>query len=329
MKKVIAWILLIVVVLGLGAGAFMFLKDRNIIDVPNKDEKPEVVVAMGDGKRINTTDVYALPQEITFDESAFEGNEELKVLIQVENDLEKYEGETFTWTKSWAHASSEDTNDYIVVKTYDGEKFIAELTCKKTFLGKMYLSFKIGDSKAYLVTIWCSNSTQKLDVQFSGINSAEAGCGKYYELEEGKTYEFYLTPKNVYGEPTHQMNFDCGIVGNGKIIIKDNVVNTETEEVTWTEGTEQTISLFSIKKVSPWIEEMFTIEEEGNKITVTVNATPEKYIAAQSAVSDAEISCEDTFYAFENDNWYYSMIFYELNSQVTTTFRVRPVASVA
>ena len=329
MKKVIAWILLIVIVLGLGAGAFMFLKDRNIIDLPNNEEKPEVVVAMGDGKQMNTTDVYALPQEITFDESAFEENEELTVLVQAQNVPESAKGKTPEWRLSWSFSTKEDINDYLAVKNYDNENFIAEFTCKKAFLGKAYLNFVVEGEVAYLVSVWCSSSTQTLDVQFSGLNSAEAGCGEYYELEEGKTYEFYLTPKNAYDTPTSQMNFDCGIVGQGSIITKDNVVNTETEEVTWTEGSEQTISLFSIKKVSPWIDEMFTIEEEGNKIIVTVNATPEKYIASQSAVSDAEISCDDTFYAFENDNWYYKMNFYELNSQVYTTIKIRPVSSVA
>ena len=157
--------------------------------------------------------------------------------------------------------------------------------------------------------------------------TASGSFGSYYELGVGNSYTFDLVPDNAFGFVGAECSYNYTVTGYGSIKVQQQKYSTSNDSISWTEGTESTVNINDITTVSKYEPSVFDWAIDGNKLTVTVNCTPESYYTSSQRVGNT-ITYENKFREYTDDNWYYEIKVTETNSGVSHTFKVRPVKVV-
>ena len=109
---------------------------------------------------------------------------------------------------------------------------------------------------------------------------------------------------------------------------QDRKYNGNTDTNTFVEGTQKTLAIKDITKVSNYIPNAYECSLSGNTLTIKSNSTLTEYYSSSQRVSQM-VTYYDSFKSFENDNWYYYVTVTETNSGISQTIKFRPIASVA
>lgn len=298
----------------------------------NNKPQTETNVAIGDNSFMTGTETYAMPKAMSFSAQALAASETGSVSINVSARVlpESAPNRKVDWTVEWADSSNTaNVGEYItVIPTSDGSTE-AIITCYQEFEGEIIITVTSREGKlsdSCVVTF--AGKPSEITISGSGVSTGSGSFGSYINLGSGNTYDFTITPSNVFGKVGAECNYTYSIKGVGSIVTKDNTVNTSTDVVTWTDGTEETVNLNDITTVSPWYSSMFTISITDNILSVKPNCTPENYQTAQTRLSSSKIQNDNEFFKFTDDNWYYEITVTETNTGISDTIKVRPIQSV-
>lgn len=323
-KKVIAIIVAVVLVLA----AVVTI----VSCVPAKDKPQENTVAVGDNGNMTENKTYAMPRAMSFSAKGLEKSATGSVSVSVYAVVypENAPNKQVDWTIEWADTTnSSNVNDYITVVPESDGSANATITCYQPFEGEILISVITREGKfADSCVVTFIGKPSSLSISGTGMGGDYGSFGSYIKLGVGNSYELYATPSNVFDQVGAECNFTYSIKGYGSIVTKDNTVNTTTDAVTWIDGTEETVNLNDITKVSPWYSSMFEVSMAFNVITIKANCTPENYITSQTRVSSSKMENDNKFFKYTDDNWYYELTITETISGVSDTIKFRPVQSV-
>ena len=298
------------------------------------DNKPktETNVAVGDNNFMTETERYAMPKAMSFSARALAASETGSVSVNVSARVlpENAPNKQVDWTVEWADSSNTaNVSEYITVTPDSDGSANAIITCYQEFEGEIIITVITREGKlADTCIVRFAGKPSEITIVGSGLSNGTGSFGSYIKLGSGNTYNFTITPSNVFGKVGADCNYTYTIRGVGSIVTKDNTVNTTTDAVTWVDGTEQTINLNDITTVSPWYSTMFNISINGDVLSIKPNCTPENYITSQTRVSSSKIENDNTFFKFTDDNWYYEITVTETNTGISNSIKVRPVQSV-
>lgn len=233
------------------------------------------------------------------------------------------------WTLEWLDTEKQDVlSEYLtLVPSSDGAN-TATLTCLKAFEGEALITVTTREG-GYIDTcrvVFVGDPTS-LAVSCEEATTASGSFGSYYELGVGNSYTFDLTPDNAFGFVGAECSYTYTVTGYGSIKVQQQKYSTSNDSISWTEGTESTVNINDITTVSKYEPSVFDWAVDGNKLTVTVNCTPESYYTSSQRVGNT-ITYENKFREYTDDNWYYEVKVTETNSGVSHTFKVRPVKVV-
>ena len=323
-KKIIA--IIIAIVLTLAACVTL------VSCVSCQDKETDNTVAVGNNGYMNDTNTYAMPRAMSFSQQGLERSATGSVSVNVYAIVypENAPNRAVDWTVEWADTTNtNDVNDYITVTPESDGSLNAVITCYQAFEGEIIITVITREGKlADSCVVSFIGKPSRIGIEGEGLSTGTASFGEYITLGTGTAYKFNLCAYNDFGYVGAECNYTVSIKGYGSIITKDNTVNTTTDAVTWIEGTEETVNLNDITKVSPWYSSMFTFSIEGDELTLKANCTPENYIISQTRISSSKIENDNTFYQFTDNNWYYEVTVTETNSGLSNTIKVRPVLSV-
>lgn len=297
-----------------------------------KQISSESSVAIGDNGYMTENKTYAMPKAMSFSQKGLDRSETGYVAVDVYATVypENAPNKKVDWNVEWADAEHPgNVLEYVSVYPDDDGSANAVIVCYQPFDGEIIITVITREGKfADNCIVTFIGKPSDLLIEVEGLGEETGSFGTYTKLATGTTYNIYAEPVNAFGQVGADCNFTYSIKAYGSIVTKDNSVNTNTDAVTWVEGTEKTINLEDITKVSPWYNQMFDISMDGSVLTIKANCTPENYIVSQTRVSSSKIENDDTFLRFTNDNWYYEITITETNSGVSNSIKVRPVLSV-
>lgn len=300
--------------------------------VSNQEKAPDNTVAVGDNGFITENKTYAMPRAMSFSQQGLERSVTGSVSVSVYAIVypENAANKAVDWTVEWGDSSNtNNVSDYITVTPESDGSANAVITCYQQFEGEIIITVITREGKlADSCIVSFIGKPSRIEIEGEGLSTQTGSFGEYITLGTGTTYNFNVYPYNEFGYVGAERNYTVSIKGYGSIITKDNTVNTTTDAVTWTEGTEETVNLNDITTVSPWYSSMFTFSIDGDVLTLKANCTPENYITSQTRVSSSKIQNDNTFYQFTNNNWYYEITVTETNTGISDTIKIRPVLSV-
>lgn len=317
-KWIISFLLIFVLLAGLiGAWAFL-LEDRFKSEEEPKQE--EVI-----GEESGTAEVKSVALAMQTAAAANGGvSKELTATVYPSDARNK----AVDWTLEWLDTEKQDVlSEYLtLVPSSDGAN-TATLTCLKAFEGEALITVTTREG-GYIDTCRVVFVGDPTSLTFScDATTASGSFGSYYELGVGNSYTFDLTPDNAFGFVGAECNYTYTVTGYGSIKVQQQKYITSSDYITWTEGTESTVNINDITTVSKYEPSVFDWAVDGNKLTVTVNCTPESYYTSSQRVGNT-ITYENKFREYTDDNWYYEVKVTETNSGVSYTFKVRPVKVV-
>ena len=321
-KWIVSFLLIFVLLAGLIGAWAMLLEDRF---KPEEGEKHEEVIEDKPDAG-STEEVKSVALAMQAAAAANGGvSKELTATVYPSDARNK----AVDWTLEWLDTEKEETlSEYLtLVPSSDGAN-TATLTCLKAFEGEALITVTTREG-GYIDTcrvVFVGDPTS-LDVSCEEATTASGSFGSYYELGVENSYTFDLTPDNVFGVVGAECNYTYTVTSYGSIKVQQQKYITSSGYITWTEGTENTVNLNDITTVSTYEPSVFDWAIDGNKLTVTVNCTPESYYTSSQRV-ESTITYENKFREYTDDNWYYEVKVTETNSGVSHTFKVRPVKVV-
>lgn len=297
-----------------------------------KQTSSESSVAIGDNGLMAEDKTYAMPRAMSFSQKGLDRSATGSVSVEVYAVVypENAPNRNVDWVVEWADASNPNpVTEYLTVTPYGDGSVNATITCYKPFDGEIIISVITREGKfTDTCVVTFIGKPTSLTIIGDYLNGDEGSFGTYIKIGVNNTCELSAIPSNVFEQVGADCNFTYSIKGYGSIVTKDNTVNTTTDAVTWIDGTEETVNLNDITKVSPWYDSMFDVEMSGNVITIKANCTPENYITSQTRVSSSKMENDNKFFKYTDDNWYYELTITETNSGVSDSIKFRPVQSV-
>lgn len=319
-KWIVSFLLIFVLLAGLIGAWAMLLEDR--FKPEEEEQQEEEVIEEESG----TAEVRSVALAMKAAAAANGGvSKELTATVYPSDARNK----AVDWTLEWLDTEKEETlSEYLtLVPSSDGAN-TATLTCLKAFEGEALITVTTREG-GYIDTcrvVFVGDPTS-LAVSCEEATTASGSFGSYYELGVGNSYTFDLTPGNVFGFVGAECNYTYTVTGYGSIKVQQQKYSTSNDSISWTEGTESTVNINDITTVSRYEPSVFDWAIDGNKLTVTVNCTPESYYTSSQRVENT-ITYENKFREYTDDNWYYEIKVTETNSGVSHTFKVRPVKVV-
>lgn len=234
------------------------------------------------------------------------------------------------WLIEWENTSTAATvTDYVTITPTSDGALTATVTCKQPFNENIVVTVmtRVGKNTATCLVTYVGAPESVSIVGNSISASSLSGVGSYYALPTGSTYTFTLSGENGFGDVRADCNYTYTVSAVGNIITQDRKYNGNNDTNTFIDGTEKTLAIKDIKKVSNYIPSAYDCSVSGNQLSITSNATLTNYYAS-SARSGQVVVYSDSFKAFENDAWYYTVTVTETNSGATQTIKFRPIASV-
>ena len=315
-KWIISFLLIFVLLAGMIGAWVMLLKPEN--EAPQQEE--EVIE-----EEPGTAEVRSVALAMQAAAAANGGvSKELTATVYPSDARNK----AVDWTLEWLDTEKTDNlSEYLtLVPSSDGAN-TATLTCLKAFEGEALITVTTREG-GYIDTcrvVFVGDPTS-LTVSCDAT-TASGSFGSYYELGVGNSYTFDLIPDNAFGFVGAECNYTYTVTGYGSIKVQQQKYSTSNDSISWTEGTESTVNINDITTVSKYEPSVFDWAVDGNKLTVTVNCTPESYYTSSQRVGNT-ITYENKFREYTDNNWYYEVKVTETNSGVSHTFKVRPVKVV-
>ena len=233
------------------------------------------------------------------------------------------------WTIEWMDTEeTKDISEYLTLTPDSDGSATAQLTCLQAFDGEALVTVTSREGAFFdtCQVLFVGNPTT-LSVDCDNLTEKTGSFGKYYEVGASNTYTFGITPGNVFGTVGAECNYTFEVKGHGSFKTQTQYYYTVNDGKTWEEGTEQTVNIADVTTVSKYEPSVFDWSVSGDKLTVTVNCTLESYYTS-SVRNGNMITYENRFREYTDDNWYYEVIVTETNSDVSTSFKVRPVKTV-
>lgn len=316
-KWIISFLLIFVLLAGMIGAWVMLLKPEN--EAPQQEE--EVIE-----EESGTAEVRSVALAMKAAAAANGGvSKELTATVYPSDARNK----AVDWTIEWLDTEKQDVlSEYLtLVPSSDGVN-TATLTCLQAFEGEALITVTTREG-GYIDTcrvVFVGDPTS-LAVSCEEATTASGSFGSYYELGVGNSYTFDLVPDNAFGFVGAECSYNYTVTGYGSIKVQQQKYSTSNDSISWTEGTESTVNINDITTVSKYEPSVFDWAVDGNKLTVTVNCTPESYYTSSQRVGNT-ITYENKFREYTDNNWYYEVKVTETNSGVSHTFKVRPVKVV-
>jgi len=235
------------------------------------------------------------------------------------------------WFIEWSDISiTETVTDYVTITPVSDGALSATVTCEQSFNNDIVVTVvtRVGKNSATCLVTYVG-APETVSVVGNGITASSlSGVGSYYALPTGSTYTFTLTGENGFGDVRTACNYTYNVSAVGNIITQDRKYTGTTGTNTYIDGTEGTVAIKDITKVTTYIASAFDYAISGNQLSITSNATLTGYYSS-SVRSGQNVTYYDSFKSYENDSWYYTVTVTETNSGASQTIKFRPVASVA
>lgn len=235
------------------------------------------------------------------------------------------------WYIAWADESVTATlSDYVTITPTSNGSLTANVTCKQSFNNDVVITVvtRVGGMSATCMVTYVG-APESVVITGNGISAtAHGGIGSYYALPTGSSYTFNLAGDNGFGDVRAACNYTYTVSAEGNIITQDRKYNGNTGVNTYVDGTQKTLAIKDITKVSNYITNAYGCSLSGNTLTISSNATLTGYYSSSQRVSQM-VTYYDSFKQFENDNWYYYVTVTETNSGISQTIKFRPIASVS
>lgn len=320
-KWVISFLLIFILLAGMIGAWFVILKDRG-------EPKPEVPAEQTDetSETGGTAEVRSV--SLAMKSAATANNGVSKTLTATVYPADA-RNTAVDWTVEWLDTEKQDTlSEYLTLEPESDGATTATLTCKKVFEGEALVTVTTREG-GYIDTcrVLFVGEPASLNVACSEATTENGSFGAYYELGVGNSYTFDITPENAFGFVGAECNYTYTVTGHGSIKVQQQKYSTSTGSYTWVDGTEKTVNIKDITTVSKYEPSVFDWTIEGNKLTVTVNCTLERYYTDSKRVTNV-ITYENKFREYTDDNWYYEVKVTETNSGVSHSFKVRPIKVV-
>ena len=321
-KWIVSFLLIFVLLAGLIGAWAMLLEDR--FKPEEGENQEEVIEDKPDAGNLAEVKSVALAMQ-----SAAAANGGVSKTLTATVYPSDARNKAVDWTLEWLDTEKQDVlSEYLtLVPSSDGAN-TATLTCLKAFEGEALITVTTREG-GYIDTcrvVFVGDPTS-LAVSCEEATTASGSFGSYYELGVGNSYTFDLTPDNAFGFVGAECSYNYTVTGYGSIKVQQQKYSTSNDSISWTEGTESTVNINDITTVSKYEPSVFDWAVDGNKLTVTVNCTPESYYTSSQRVGNT-ITYENKFREYTDDNWYYEVKVTETNSGVSHTFKVRPVKVV-
>lgn len=320
MKKFLA--LILTVILSLSAMA--------LVGCQPKQEESYTNIAVSNNGFMTENKTYDMPKTMAFSAKALSESVSgsLSITLQAHVYPDNAPNKLVDWVVLWADAeNTNNVTEYVnVIPESDGST-IATVTCYKAFEGDIHVSVITREG---LHTATCvvkfEGKPSSITVSGTGVSNGTGSFGDYINLGSGNTYNFNITPSNVFGVVGAACNYEITVNAVGSIITKDQWYFTGNDTKKWIDGTEQTIQLSSITKISRYYPTLYDISISENTLTIKMNATLEDYYVSSNRNS-TYIEYDDRFFAYTDDNWYYEVIVTETNFGLSDSFKFRPIQS--
>lgn len=235
------------------------------------------------------------------------------------------------WHIDWADASVTDTiSDYVTVTPTSDGALTANVTCYQSFNHDVVITAvtRVGGMSATCMATYVG-APESVVISGNGVSAtSHAGIGSYYALPTGSSYTFNLTGENGFGDVRADMSFTFSVSAEGNIITQDRKYNGNTDMNTYVDGTQKTLAIKDITKITNYVPNAYECSLSGNTLTIKSNSTLTTYYSSSQRVSQM-VTYYDSFKSFENDNWYYYVTVTETNSGISQTIKFRPIASVS
>lgn len=235
------------------------------------------------------------------------------------------------WHIDWADASVTDNiSDYVTITPTSDGALTANVTCYQSFNHDAVITAvtRVGGMSATCMVTYVG-APESVVISGNGIAPVgHSGIGSYYALPTGSSYSFSLAGENSFGDVRADMSFTFSVSAEGNIITQDRKYNGNTGVNTYVDGTQETLAIKDITKVSNYVPNAYECSLSGNTLTIKSNSTLTEYYSSSQRVSQM-VTYYDSFKQFENDNWYYYVTVTETNSGISQTIKFRPIASVS
>ncbi|MDD3831653.1 MAG: hypothetical protein PHW00_03230 [Clostridia bacterium] len=235
------------------------------------------------------------------------------------------------WYIAWSDESVTATlSDYATVTPTSDGSLTATVTCYQSFNDDIVVTVvtRVGGMSASCLVTYVG-APESVSIVGNGVSTtAHSGIGSYYALPTGGSYTFDLSVDNGFGDVRTACNYTYTVSAEGNIITQDRKYNGTTGVNTYVDGTQETLAIKDITKVTSYISNAYECSLSGTTLTITSNATLTGYYSSSTRTGQM-VTYYDSFTSFENDNWYYYVTVTETNSGASQTIKFRPIASVA
>lgn len=235
------------------------------------------------------------------------------------------------WHIAWSDESvSSPVSDYVTVTPSSDGSLTAMVTCYQPFNNDVVVTVvtRVGGMSATCLVTYVG-APDSVVITGNGISeTAHGGIGSYYALPTGSSYTFNLAGNNGFGDVRAACNYTFSVSAEGNIITQDRKYNGNTGVNTYVDGTQKTLAIKDITKITNYVPNAYECTLSGSTLTIKSNSTLTGYYSS-SVRSGQTATYYDSFKQFENDNWYYYVTVTETNSGATQTIKFRPIASVS
>ena len=234
------------------------------------------------------------------------------------------------WHIAWADDSvTENLADYVTITPTSDGALTANVTCYQSFNNDVVVTVvtRVGGMSATCMVTYVG-APESVVISGNGISAtSHSGIGSYYARSTGNTFTFNLSGDNGFGDVRADMSFTFAVSAEGNIITQDRKYNGNTGLNNFVDGTEGTLAIKDISKITNYVPNAYECSLSGNTLTIKSNSTLTSYYS--SSARNGQIAMYyDSFKQFENDNCYYVTVT-ETNSGVSQTIKFRPIASVS
>lgn len=331
-KWAVVFILIAVLFAGMIAALVMAVpgkentsEDQEITDVQGDGDKLSVIPQNTEVMTLRVSEPYYMASPLAV--NGYTKSVDLTATIFPEEVADK----TVDWYIEWSDSQASGTvTDYVTVTPASDGALKATVTCYQPFDGDIVVTVvtRSGKKSATCLVSYVG-APETLRITANGISTtSHASIGAYYKLPTGSTYTFTLSGENGFNDVRTDCNYTYSVRAYGNIITADRKYNGLTDTNTFVDGTEATLAINDITKVSNYIPYVFAYSISGNTLSIESNATLTSYYSS-SQRSGQMVTYYDSFKAYEDDNWYYELTVTESNSGATQKIRFRPEVSVS
>lgn len=322
----------VMLAVGVTAAITKGFKDFNPYGWFNKEKEISAIAVDEKGNAMENDKVYSMPSQLNFSGQALLAAAENGVSVNINATVLPVtaENKKVDWTVEWSDTTkTEPVSQYVTVTPTTDGSTTARVTCLKSFTGEILIivTTREGGFNA-MCTVSFIGKPSALAIKGNGVTSSNnSNIGEFYSLGVGKTFNFNVTPSNVFGKVGATCAYTYSVSAVGNIVVQNQTYNGTTGARTWT-GTERSIAISSIEKANPQNDKFYNCSISSNVLSISVICTLDSYVLSSQRVSQ-NVAYVDKFKSYENDNWYFVVTVTETNSGISQSIKIRPIQTVS